>query len=442
MTLFKKCLAITVIQVCAADTDLSSLLQTSAQVWSLSAHDPLHNASVRQPLASLKPVANGTRSMSLWADVRRNIGSRNTGTLTLSWICMAMIMVVCATFMLQAPQVRAWLLERRSEDTPTPQASTRAATIAAVSTVVVCGAAYIACSVVLIKYNKYLISDGRFPFAANLTLGHQVCGSVFLLAFFLVKRDWYPSLVEPEKRATCFSFRFLRMGALPIAICFSVQLVLSNFAYLYASVAFLQMMKEGNMVLVYCLSLVAGLEAFQSVQARVLLCLLFSTVLTIQGELAFSIKALCVQGSSQVVEATKIVVQSTLLSAAGSAKLDPLSYNLLIQPLSAFCIIIFILVSTFSTNFPTASWTDYAAWWPHLLCNACVALSLNVMVAVFISKTSAVGFIIVGIVKDTVLVVVDVLISGTHLSKIQIVGFVLQIMFVGSYSFLKTIPKK
>lgn len=305
------------------------------------------------------------------------------------------------------------------------------------------GVLYIVCSSAFITYNNYLISDGRFPFAANLAFGHQVCGSLFLLVLYKICPFLYPSLVEPEKRANCFTFRFLLKGGLPIASCFSMQLVLSNVAYLYASVAFLQMMKEGNMVLVYLLSLLAGLERFHGIQAAVLFCLLASTLLTIEGELQVSPRALLVQGGSQLLEATKIVAQSSLLSAAGSAKLDALSYNLLIQPLSAVGLLIFVLsCMAFIPGVPTATWADYVAWWPHLVGNACAALVLNVAVALFISKTSAIGYIVVGILKDIVLVVSDVVFSGTRISELQIAAFSLQILFVAHYSFFKSFAKQ
>jgi len=339
-----------------------------------------------------------------------------------------------------------WLMEMRQQSRASPysaiamEASPRTQIAAAVS---LYGVLYIAISAAFITYNNYLISDGRFPFAANLAFGHQVCGSGFLLVLYKTCPFLYPALVDPEKRENCFTLRFLTKGALPITLCFSMQLLLSNFAYLYSSVAFLQMMKEGNIVVVYCLALAAGLERFHSLQAAVLFCLLCSTLLTIEGEISVSVRALWVQGSSQLLEATKIVAQSSLLSAGGSAKLDALSYNLLIQPLSAVGLLVFVLACMAALpGIPTASLADYLAWWPHLAANAITALALNIVIALFISKTSAVGFIAVGIVKDIVLVVSDVMIQGTYLSRLQIAAFSMQIMFVVHYSFFKTFSRQ
>jgi len=301
------------------------------------------------------------------------------------------------------------------------------------------GVLYIVCSATLIKYNKFLMTANRFPYAVNMALGHQFSGSVLLFIMYRLRPSCFPSL-QPENREEMDSGLFRR--GLPIAACFGGQLMLSNMAYLYSSVAFLQMMKEGNMFLVYSLSLVAGLERFQSTQARVLSCLALSTALTIEGELSFSIAGFTLQSCSQIMECLKIVWQSSMLS--GKRRLDSLSYNLLVQPATAG-VLIAILVSArtgFVTSISMAPWSAYVTWWPHLVANAVVALALNISIALFIANTSAVGFIVAGIVKDVCLICADVVISGTELSNLQVGAFALQLVFAASYSLLKTFAKK
>ena len=69
--------------------------------------------------------------------------------------------------------------------------------------------------------------------------------------------------------------------------------MLSNQAYLYCSLAFLQMMKEGNLLLVYVASLMLGLETVHRGISQkdklvpVLLFILFSTCMTVYGEIKF-----------------------------------------------------------------------------------------------------------------------------------------------------------
>jgi len=303
------------------------------------------------------------------------------------------------------------------------------------------GILYIVCSATLIKYNKFLMTANRFPYAVNMALGHQILGSLFLVIMYRLRPSRFPSL-QPENLQEMDSGLLTR--GLPIAACFGGQLMLSNMAYLYSSVAFLQMMKEGNMFLVYSLSLVVGLERFQSTQARVLACLAFSTALTIEGELSFSFAGFTLQSCSQIMECLKIVQQSSMLSVPGKRRLDSLSYNLLVQPATAGVLTI-ILISAGTgvvSNVSMAPWSAYMAWWPHLVANAIVALALNISISLFIANTSAVGFIVAGIVKDVCLICADVAISGTKLSHLQVGAFSLQLLFAASYSLLKIFAKK
>merc|ERR1719362_1683362 len=116
------------------------------------------------------------------------------------------------------------------------------------------GLLYVVCSASLIKYNKFLMSRERFPYAVNLTFGHMVSGSIFLLFLRKLFPSAFPSL-EPDSTQPV-NWRLLTRGALPIATCLCGTLVFSNVAYMHISVAFIQMMKEVNVVVVYLFSLV------------------------------------------------------------------------------------------------------------------------------------------------------------------------------------------
>jgi hypothetical protein len=357
--------------------------------------------------------------------------------------------VVCLSLLMHAPRLIRTSLQARSaaEEAimrPDDPLEISSASRVSYASIVFWGTVYILVSMSLINYNKWLMTPGRFPFAVNLTLCHQCSGSLFMFVMYRVKPTLFPSMEDPVRDKT-LSHSTLLGGLLPVALCFSGQLVLSNSAYVYASVAFLQMMKEGNLVLVYFFSLLVGLEAFHGLRAQVLFCLLISTSLTIQGEMFFSKTAFIVQGSSQLMEATKLVLQGLLLSAAatGSTRLDPYTYNLLAQPMVACLLFVFLFVClTWIPDVPTASTADIMVWWPHLLASCCLALSLNVTVANFFASASPMSFIVCGILKDVVVICVDVVISGTQISGLQVVAFSLQLTFVACYSLLKVFQKE
>jgi len=361
----------------------------------------------------------------------------------ITWSFLTVLLSVGATLVWQFRHLpgKLFATSGAAEQNLNPVENTPQSMLASPCPVIVCGLLYILISSTLIKYNQWLMLGDRFPYAVNLTLNHQGFGSIMLMIMYKVKPSLFPSLMGPARTAHT-SKDTLLYAIFPVALCFSGVLVLSNTAYTYGSVAFLQMMKEGNMVLVYTLSLVVGLEVFENTRARVLFCLLMSTALTINGEIDFSLTAFTVQGSSQLMEATKIVMQSVLLSSAGSHHMDPLTYNFLVQPMTACLLIVFLgCCYSFLTHIPVAPWAAYAEMWPYLLVNACVALALNFVIAIFMKLTSAIGYIVMGILKDVTLIIVDVLISGTQVSQIQIMAFAFQIIFASSYALLKHFSK-
>merc|ERR1719198_1962935 len=117
-------------------------------------------------------------------------------------------------------------------------------------------------------------------------MGHMGVSSLLLLGVLKVKPEFFPALTDPDNRVVLDKSLFLSI--LPVAVLFTAQLVLTNTAYLEASVAFLQMMKESNVVLVYMFSLVAGLELFSPHRMLVVAGIILATSLTVTGEIKFS----------------------------------------------------------------------------------------------------------------------------------------------------------
>lgn len=309
--------------------------------------------------------------------------------------------------------------------------------------VILLGALYICVSACLITFNKYLIHEGRFPFAVPLVSVHMLCSSSFAGLLFLIVPSFFKSLSDPEKRTPIDGELYLKR-LLPIAVTFSASMVLSNQAYLYLSVAFLQMMKETNVVLVYVFSLVAMLETFTGNQLKLIALIVLASVLTIEGELNFSIVGFAIQGCGQLCECTKVVLQGLLLSNAGM-KLDAPSFVLLVSPVCLVCLLTFI--SIFHTVAPDGAmkvpqWEDIQTWWPFLLVNGALAFLLNIIVALFIKNTSAVALILAGIVKDAAIVFAGVFVLDEHITSQQALGFLLQLLFIGMWSSMKMCPEE
>merc|ERR1719456_522601 len=132
-----------------------------------------------------------------------------------------------------------------------------------------------------------------------------------------------------------------------------------------------------------------------------------------------------------------------LLSSAGR-KLDALTYVMLVMPL---CALLLAVGMWFLTLFPhehflVPEWHHVEQFWPHLLANACIAFLLNVVIALFVKHSSAVAFILAGIVKDAMIVAAGAFILNEIITFIQAVGFGLQLAAILLWSMIKTFPDR
>jgi len=304
------------------------------------------------------------------------------------------------------------------------------------------GAAYIAVSSALIAYNKYLIDHERFPFAVPLVLMHTAFCSAASAALYVLRPSLFPSLTDPDRRVVV-DRSLMCKGAIPIGFFFAGQLVLSNTAYLHSSVSFLQMLKEANLAIVYLLSLAFALEKFNWWSARMLLLVAVFTGMTIHGELNFSITGFAIQGLSQCFECLKIVLQAMLLSSAGR-KLDALTYVMLVMPICFMVLLALLgalhLIGPGQDILRTPHREDLAAWWPHLAANTLLAFTLNVVIALFVKQSSAIAFLLAGIVKDAMIVISAAVFLRETITPLQAVGFALQLGTITVYSLVKTFP--
>lgn len=302
------------------------------------------------------------------------------------------------------------------------------------------GLLYILCSAGLIAFNKYLMRHDNFPYPAPLVICHTLTSSGLAAILYLCVPSLFTSLTDPEKKVD-IDRQLILKGALPIGLCFSVQLALSNTALEHSTVAFLQMMKEANIVLVYALSLMMMLEVFKWQNFKIYMLIPIATALTIRGELHFSMKGFLIQGSSQLFECVKIVMQAALLTNAGK-KLDVLTYLLVVMPICFVSLTgaLGLLVPSHPDLFPSLDL--FKSWSSVLVVNSLMAFALNVVIAFFMKYSSAVSFILVGIIKDAAIVIVGTVAMHEDISTLQAAGFAMQLVCIALCAMMKTWPKE
>jgi len=318
------------------------------------------------------------------------------------------------------------------------------ATIRNVAFVTFLAVTYMAISTGLITFNKYLMHKDRFPYAIAIGVLHMTssftCNSLLLRLC-----PWlYPSLTDEEQRVELDRGLITRV-LLPIATAFASQLILSNTALLHSSVTMLQMMKQSNVVLVYVFSLVLSLETFATSRAVALGVIFGATALTIHGEMHFSPVGFGLQGVSMFCESIKLTLQSHSLSATGR-RLDAFTYVLLVAPMVlAVLLSVMLGFCIFWPDRPEALGIPPLAviieyrWL--LLASGLLAFAMQISHAAFMKNSSAITFILTGVVmKDVVIVSVCALFLGEELSPSQVIGFCLQLLGVLGWSMMKVSP--
>lgn len=317
--------------------------------------------------------------------------------------------------------------------------------------VLLTGGLYISISSGLITFNKYLMAPGMFPYPAALGLLHAIFCSLMATFLYMVKPALFTSITDPEQLVTDPEKRFsmydctLWKAILPIALFFSLQIVLSNQAYLFADIAFLQMLKEANVVFVYITAISFGLAAFKWVQMRLIGLIVVATWISVKGDLTFVWAGFLIQCACCVAETTKITLQSLLLSSYGAGKgLDVLSYMLLVMPLCAAIFATLLLLLSFAGPsqmlLPLPALADWIRMKWILLLNACVALALNLSTLAFIKCSSGVTFVLASILKDVMIVLAGIMFMGHQTTVLQTIGFTLQVALILLYSLTKVYP--
>ncbi|CAD7939009.1 unnamed protein product [Amoebophrya sp. A120] len=291
----------------------------------------------------------------------------------------------------------------------------------------------LAASAGLIAFNKTLV-NGPFPFATALTCWHMFCCTLFAWTMFALQPDCFPTMKTLRQQADAHQTRQSLLFVVPIAVCFSSSVVFSNVAYKYASIAFLQMMKELNVGIIYCFSLLAGIETVQWRLILVLTGLVGASYFSITGEADFVLLGFLVQGACQLLECTRVVATSKVLStlSLGFTRIDAMSFMLVMSPVSVLYLSVVLWI-----RWDPLTQERFAENFSLLAGNGLVAVLLNMIIVLTMTAFSPLTMIVAGVVKDVVIVSAGVLLFHEVISAQQCCGFTLQVCCVACYSYLR-----
>ncbi|KAI4379777.1 hypothetical protein MLD38_006030 [Melastoma candidum] len=281
-------------------------------------------------------------------------------------------------------------------------------------------------SFTVIVFNKYILDRKLYgwPYPISLTLIHMSFCSA--LAFVLIN---VLRLVEPVSMSRDL---FLN-SVVPIGALYSLSLWLSNSAYIYLSVSFIQMLKALMPVAVYSIGVALKKDAFHMKTMLNMLSISLGVAIAAYGEAKFDAWGVMLQLGALVFEATRLVMIQILLTSKG-INLNPITSLYYVAP----CCFVFLLIPWFFVELPilrenSSFHLDFWVFGSNAFC----AFGLNLAVFLLVGKTSALTMNVAGVVKDWLLIAFSWSVIKDTVTPVNLFGYGLAFLGVGYYNHLK-----
>ncbi|KAK4479181.1 hypothetical protein RD792_014692 [Penstemon davidsonii] len=287
-------------------------------------------------------------------------------------------------------------------------------------------AIWIFLSFTVIVYNKYILDRKMYnwPYPISLTLIHMgFCSSVAYLLVRIFK------VVEP----VTMSWDLYLKSVVPIGLLYSVSLWLSNSAYIYLSVSFIQMLKALMPVAVYSIGILLKKDIFKSDTMANMIAISIGVAIAAYGEAKFDSWGVILQLGAVAFEATRLVMIQILLTSQGIT-LNPITSLYYVAP----CCMVFLFFPWLFVEYPLLKDTssfhfDYVVFGTNSSC----AFALNLAVFLLVGKTSALTMNVAGVVKDWLLIAFSWSVIKDTVTPINLVGYGLAFLGVAYYNHAK-----
>lgn len=287
-------------------------------------------------------------------------------------------------------------------------------------------AIWIFLSFTVIIFNKYILDRKMYdwPFPISLTMIHM--GFCSTLAFVLVRVFKVVDSIGMSKELYMSSI-------VPIGALYSLSLWLSNSAYIYLSVSFIQMLKALMPVAVYSIGVSMKRENFKSDTMINMVGISLGVGVAAYGEAMFDAWGVILQLGAVVFEATRLVLIQILLTSKGIT-LNPITSLYYVAP----CCFAFLSIPWFLVEYPILQSKNLLK--PDFMVfgtNSACAFALNLAVFLLIGKTSALTMNVAGVVKDWLLIAFSWSVIKDRVTTINLAGYGLAFLGVCYYNHSK-----
>ncbi|KAL0410683.1 UNVERIFIED_CONTAM: putative sugar phosphate/phosphate translocator [Sesamum latifolium] len=213
---------------------------------------------------------------------------------------------------------------------------------------------------------------------------------------------------------------------------------LSNSAYIYLSVSFIQMLKALMPVAVYTIGVLLKKEVFKSETMANMISISIGVGIAAYGEAKFDSWGVILQLGAVAFEATRLVMIQILLTSKGIT-LNPITSLYYVAP----CCLVFLFFPWVFVEYPvlrenSSYHLDYVIFGTNSFC----AFALNLAVFLLVGKTSALTMNVAGVVKDWLLIAFSWSVIMDTVTPINLFGYALAFLGVAYYNHSKLMALK
>lgn len=269
---------------------------------------------------------------------------------------------------------------------------------------------WIALSSSVIIYNNYVYNTLQFKYPVFLVTWHLFFAAV---GTRVLQRTTH--LLDGVRDVHMSRDMFVR-SILPIGILFSGSLIMSNKAYLYLSVHYIQMLKAFTPVAILLITWASRIQDPNKKLGVIVVMISTGVALASQGELNFDLTGFMIQAAAVAFEASRLVMIQVLLHGL---KMDPLVSLHYYAPV---CAIINLAVIPLTEGLEP--FYEIMRIGPLvLISNAAVAFLLNIAAVFLVGAGSGLVLTLAGVFKDILLITSSVILFGVQVTPLQVFGY-------------------
>ena len=270
----------------------------------------------------------------------------------------------------------------------------------------------------LIFLNNYLLRERGFEYP--MMLCSMGVTSSWAISFALVKMGRVAL-----KHEGLITRRWYVRQIAPIGFLGALSLGFGNYAYLYLSVSFIQMLKAAVPAVTLVVMFSAGLEKLHRTTLTGVVIVTLGTLIATYGEVKFSLIGLMMMMLSEVCEALRMAFYQYLL---GNLKFDMIEGLYVMGPASLAFLWVGIAIFELGDFIRDGGVYIMLGAPFHFLCAALMGFCVNYLSLAVVAAMGGVGFKVMGQAKNAAVILGAMLIFRNPVTGIQVVGYLTSIV--------------